>query len=125
MTRPGEPAQSAPDVVGMATVGILASVTSTLAPRLMMRIVGIDPDQLTPSAILAWRLFAARTGAICLLAVRGNETAQDLFLPIQALDQLSWWELYRRGQLSIRSTLTLTALSGVIVGLGLRRRLRA
>lgn len=113
-----------PEVKGMAAVGTVASISATLAPRLMMRIVGIDPDQVSPAAVLGWRLFAIRTTAICGLALRGNETARDLFLPVQALDQISWWELYRRGEISLRPTLTLAAISGVIVALDLRRRAR-
>lgn len=115
---------SSPEVKGMAAVGTSASLLATFAPRPMMRIVGIDPDQVSPAAVLGWRLFAIRTAAICGLALRGNETARELFLPVQALDQIAWWELYRRGEISLRPTLTLAAISGVIVALDLRRRAR-
>lgn len=103
----------------MAAVGTSVSLMSVLAPRLLTRILGLPPEQVTPAAVFGLRLFAARTIALCALAVGGNETARSLFLPIQALDQLAWWDMYRRGDIPLRSALTAGLISGAIIVLGL------
>lgn len=106
-------------MAGMATA---VAATSIGAPRLLLRVVGVPPEQATPAAELGLRLFAARNLAVSALAIRGDATTQAMFLPLQGLDQLAWWDLYRRGTLSLRTTLTCTAISGVIVGLGVAER---
>lgn len=104
---------------GMAAIGTSVSLMSIAAPRLLLKILGLPPAQLTPAASFGLRLFAARTLMVCALAVGGNETARRMFLPLQALDQLAWWDMYRRGELGLRPTLTATLISGAIILLGL------
>ncbi len=106
----------------MAGLATAVAATSIGTPRFLLRILGFPPEQATPAAELGLRLFAGRNLAVSTLALRGDETAQAMFLPIQGLDQLAWWDLYRRGTLSLRTTLTCTAISGVIVGLGIADR---
>lgn len=108
----------------MAAIGASASAASAFAPRLLMRVLGVDPRQLTPTAALGLRLFAIRTVLISALAARGDVAAREAFLPVQLLDQLSWWELYRRRALGLRPTLGLSTISGAIILLDLRRRAR-
>ncbi len=103
----------------MAGLATTVAATSIGAPRLLLRILGVPPEQATPAAELSLRLFAARNLAVSAFALRGDETAQAMFLPIQGLDQIAWWDLYRRGTLSLRTTLTCAAISGVIIGLGI------
>lgn len=43
---------------------------------------------------------------------------------VQMLDQLAWWELHRRGALRLGGVAVAATLSGAIIGLDLRRRLR-
>lgn len=119
----GDHLMTSPEVKAMAAVGGAASIGAVFAPRQFLGLLGIPRDDLTPAAVLGWRLFAARTAAVSLLAARGNATAREMFLPVQALDQLAWWEMYRRGELSLRAASTATALSAAIIGLDLRRRL--
>ncbi len=107
-----------PRVLAMAGLATAVGGVSVGAPRTLLRILGVAPEQATPAAQLGLRLFATRNLAVSALAVRGDATAQAMFLPVQCLDQLAWWELHRRGALSRRTTLTCTAISGLIIGLG-------
>lgn len=113
-----------PATRGMAAIGLTVSAASVVAPRLFLRTFGLPPEQATPAATLGWRLFAVRTAALSVLAAGGNPTARDLFLPVQALDQLSWWTAHRRGDLPLRTAATAAAASGAIIALDLRRRVR-
>lgn len=120
----GPRAPVAPETKAMAAIGAAASAGSALAPRAFLQLLGIRVGSVTPAAVLGWRLFAARTAPLSALAARGNPTARDMFLPVQILDQLAWWEMYRRGALSLRATAILTGASAAIITLDLRRRLR-
>jgi hypothetical protein len=108
----------------MATIAALVAVGAAVAPVPFMRIFGIGAEQLTPSALLAWRLVAARNTMIAARAAQGDEAARDLFLPVQILDQIAWWQLHRGGHLARRPTLMAAAASGLIIALDLRRRLK-
>lgn len=112
-----------PETAAMAAVATAVGVGAMAAPRPFLRLFGIDEEP-TPAATLAWRLFAVRNFVVAAAAVRGDASARDLFLPVQIGDQLAWWELYRRGRLSLRATVMATAASGAIIALDLRRRAR-
>lgn len=119
LTAPGVDRRTA----GMAAIGATVSVSSTVAPRTFFRLFGLPAEQATPGAVLGWRLMAVRTAAISALAARGNETARDLFLPVQLADQAAWWTAYARGDLPRRTTVMAAAASGAIIALDLARRL--
>lgn len=106
----------------MAAVGGIVAVSSTVAPKRFLRLFGLAEDQATGAAILGWRLMAVRTASISVLAAGGNTAARDLFLPVQIMDQASWWWGYRRGQLPLRTAVLAASASGVIVALDLGRR---
>lgn len=107
---------------GMAAIGITASVSSAVAPRLFFRLFGLSDRDATGGARLGWRLFAVRTIAISALAVRGNRTATELFGPVQVVDQAAWWWGYRRGEIPLRTALMASAASGAIIAMDLDRR---
>lgn len=112
-------------VRGMAGVALAASIGSACFPTLFHRAFGLA-GQDTEASRLAWRLFAARTSAISVLALAGNRTAIGLFGPLQLLDQASWWSAHRRGELPLRTAVLASSASGVIVALDIdRRRTRA
>lgn len=104
----------------MAAIGGSVAVASALAPRPFLRLFGTPAADITPAAVLGWRLFAVRTAALTGLAAAGSATARDVFLPVQVLDQLSWWTT---PGLPARTRLMATTASGAIVALDLRRRL--
>lgn len=110
-----------PETRGMAAIGLSVSLAATLAPGLLFRTFGLS-DPPSGAARLGWRLFAVRTAAISVLAANGNTTARDLFLPVQALDQVSWWWGWSRGEIPLRTAAMAAAASGAIIGLDLRRR---
>jgi hypothetical protein len=113
-----------PHTLAMAAIGGTVAVASAVAPRRLLRLFGIPDAQTTGAAVLGWRLMAVRTGAVSLLAARGDATARDLFLPVQLADQAAWWWGHRRGELSLRTAVLAATASGAIVALDLRRRTR-
>ena len=106
---------------GMAAIGGAVAVTSALAPRTFLGVFVVAQED-NGAGRLAWRLFAVRTAAISLLAARGNATAQDLFLPVQMADQVTWWWGYQRGEVPLRTAALAGATSGAIIGLDFQRR---
>jgi predicted anti-sigma-YlaC factor YlaD len=105
----------------MAAIGGAVSVMSALAPKQFLAIFGVA-EQDTGAGRLAWRLFAARTAAISLLAACNDETAKRIFLPVQFMDQAAWWWGYKRGELPLRTAGLAAAASGAIIALDIRRR---
>jgi hypothetical protein len=105
----------------MAAIGGAVSIASAFAPRAFLELFGVAHED-NGAARLGWRLFAIRTAAISLLAARGDRTAQQLFLPVQVLDQAAWWWGYRRGELPLRTAGLAAAASGAIIALDLKRR---
>lgn len=107
---------------GMALIGGGVSLATALAPRPFLRLFGVRPDEVTGIAVVGWRLFAARTAAISLLAWRGDPTARALFGPLQAADQVVFWEAFRTRALPRPGAALAASVSGVIVALDLVRR---
>lgn len=114
-----------PRTTGMAAIGGAVAAGSALAPRRFLRLFGVPETEVTGAAVLGWRLMAARTAALSLVAARGDPTARALFLPIQALDQAAWWWGYRQGELRLRTAGLAAVASGAIVTLDLARRAAA
>lgn len=113
-----------PHTRGMAAIGAGVSVAAAVAPRTFMRVFGVGDDA-TGGAVLGWRLFAARTALLSGLALRGDATARDAFLPIQIMDQAAWWWGYGRGHVPLRTAAMASVASGAIVAFDLRRRMVA
>lgn len=112
---------SEPHTRGMAAIGMSVSIGATVAPRLFLGVFGLG-DEATGAARLGWRLFAARTATISVLAATGNTTARDAFLPIQLMDQAAWWWGYRRREIPLQTATMASVASGAIIALDLRRR---
>ena len=106
----------------MAAIGTTVAVGSAVSPRAFLRPFGVPPHDVTGAAALGWRLFAVRTAYISGLALRGNATARDAFLPIQLLDQAVFWHAVRTRSVPRQAALLAAAASGVIVALDLYRR---
>lgn len=110
---------------GMAGIGAGVAVASAVAPRTFLRLFGIAPREVTGAAAFGWRLFAVRTAYLSGLALRGDETAREAFLPVQVLDQVVFWHAFRQRSVPRRASLLAAATSGAIIALDLRRRRRA
>lgn len=106
---------------GMAAIGLSVSVAAALLPGTFFRTFGITEEP-SGAAKLGWRLFAVRTATISVLAASGNRTARDTFVPVQLMDQATWWWGYSRRELPLRTAVLATVASGAIVALDLKRR---
>jgi len=117
MTRPSVE----PETRGMAAIGLSVSVAAALLPGTFFRTFGIAEPP-SGAAQLGWRLFAVRTATISVLAANGNRTARDAFLPVQLMDQATWWWGYSRREIPFRTAAFATVASGAIIALDLKRR---
>lgn len=105
----------------MAGIGLSVAIAASLAPRLFLRTFGIA-EAPSGATLLGWRLFAVRTATLSVLAARGNQTARDAFLPVQVMDQATWWWGHARGELPLRTAVIAAGASGAIIALDLNRR---
>ncbi len=105
----------------MAAIGLSVSIASAIAPGLFFRTFGISEPP-SGAAKLGWRLFAVRTATLSVLAASGNPTARDAFLPVQVLDQATWWWGWSRGEIPLRTAALAATASGAIIALDLNRR---
>ena len=106
----------------MAAIGGAVAIGSALSPRTFLKPFGIPAAEVTGAAAFGWRLFAVRNAYISVQAARGNPTARDAFLPIQALDQVVFWHALATRSVPPRSALLAAATSGAIIALDLARR---
>jgi hypothetical protein len=105
----------------MAAIGATVSLAAALAPRQFLTIFGVAEHD-NGAARLAWRLFAARMATMSVVAARGNATAQEMFLPVQLMDQAAWWWGYKHREVPLRTAGLATVASALIIALDLRRR---
>lgn len=105
----------------MAAIGLGVAAATAFTPGLFFRVFGISEPP-SGAAKLGWRLFAVRTATISVLAATGNRTARDAFLPVQLMDQATWWWGWHRGEVPIRTAALAATASGAIIGLDLKRR---
>ena len=105
-----------------AIIALLVAAAATASPRLMLRVFGIAPREVTGAAALGWRLFGVRTAAIGAAALRGDERAQAVFLPVQIADQAVFAHALRTRAVPRRAAVMAMATSGVIVALDLAAR---
>lgn len=106
----------------MAAIGGTVALASTIAPKSFLALFGLPAAEATGAAVLGWRLMAVRTASISLLAANGNTVARDLFLPVQIMDQATWWWGYRRGELPLRTAALAATASAAIIALDVSRR---
>jgi hypothetical protein len=106
----------------MAAIALGVGVGAALSPRTLLRAYGVRPDELTPAGEFGWRLFAMRNLWMGGLALSGNETMRDAFLPIQVLDQAVFAHAFRTRAVPRPAAALAMATSGAIVVLDLVRR---
>ena len=109
----------------MAGIGATVAVGAGVAPRSFLRLFGIAPRDVTGAAAFGWRLFGVRTAYLSALAMRGDQTARDAFLPVQILDQIVFWHAYANRSVPPRAALMAAAASGAIIALDVQRRAAA
>ena len=107
---------------GMAAVGAVVATGMAVSPRTFLRPFGIPSEDVTGSAALGWRLFAARTGYLSARALAGEPAARESFLPVQILDQAVFWHAFATRSVPRRASLLAAATSGAIIVLDAVRR---
>ena len=106
----------------MAKIGATVAVGAGLAPHSFLRLFGIKPRDVTGAAAFGWRLFAVRTAYLSALALRGDQTARDAFLPVQVLDQTVFWHAFYNRSIPRRAAVMAASASAAIVVLDAMRR---
>jgi hypothetical protein len=104
----------------LGAVGILVGLSFVFAPRLVFRLFGMNPGELTNGAKFGWRLFAARNLVIGTAVASGSRGGQQLVVPIQAVDQAVFWVSWKRGEIPLRTALMSAATSGLVIALASR-----
>ena len=104
----------------LGAIGIVVGLSFAVAPRLVFRVFGMDPDELTNGAKFGWRLFAARNLIVGGAVASGSAGAQQLVIPIQAVDQVVFWVSWKRGEIPLRTAVLSAATSGVVIALASR-----
>jgi hypothetical protein len=105
-----------------AGIGLAVGTAATVSPRTTLRLFGISADAVTGAAALGWRMFGIRTALISGAALRGDQSARNLFLPVQAADQAVFLHAHRSKSVPRRASLMAIATSGAIVALDLLAR---
>ena len=109
---------------------IMTAIAGTVAalalvrPRLLVRLLMADPDELTGIGRFALRLFATRNLWIVARTLQGDPSAARAYLPIQALDQAVFWHAGLRGEVPRRTAALAASISGVIIVAGVRHQRR-
>lgn len=98
-----------------ASIGIAVGLGAALAPRTLLRLYGVDPDEMTGAGVFGWRLFAGRNLVLGCAGVAGVRSARDAILVIQAADQLVFLHAYRTRSIPRATAALAMATSGVVV----------
>lgn len=93
---------------------MLSGVGALLAPKVLVRLYGMDPVQMTGVSEFGWRLFAVRNVVIGGAALAGSQPARDVTLAIQAPDQFVFWHAFRTRSIP-RPTAVLAMLTSGLV----------
>ena len=99
----------------VAILAIAVGVGALLFPRLLARLYGADPREMTGIGALGWRLFAVRQLWTAVAALSGNRQAQDAVLMMQAPDMAIFAHCYATRSIprvtSVLAMLTATAVA--------------
>lgn len=121
---PSEPSRESLEMTA-AAVATAVGVAAALSPRLLLRLFGVPPAEVTGAAAFGWRLFAVRNLFVGGAALRGDRAARDLILPVQLVDQLVFQHAYRTRSVPRRASALAMAVSGGLIALtGAARRAR-
>ncbi len=105
-----------------AGIGVAVGLGALVAPARLLRLYGVNPNELGGAGELGWRLFAVRNLFVGGAALGGNHTARAMVLPVQAADQALFVHALRTGSVPARAGIGAMATSGVIVALELAAR---
>lgn len=112
------------DLLTMASIAGGVAALAIARPRLLVRILLMDPRELTGTGLLALRLFATRNVWVVWRSLRADRSAQEAYLEIQYLDQVVFWQAAAAGTIPKRTAVLAASISGVIIVAGARRRSR-
>ena len=108
----------------MAALATAVAALSIGRPRLLARLLLLDPDEVTGTTRFALRLFATRNVWVVWRSLAGDEQVQDAYVPVQYLDQAVFWGSALDGSIPKRSAALTAAVSGVIIAAGRQRATR-
>lgn len=119
-----ETARRKVEALSRATAGIGLTVASgaAISPHRFLSLFGVNRHEVSGAAAFGWRMFAARTLYISVLALRGQRAARDAFLPIQILDQMVFAHALKTRAVPRPGAALAMALSAAIIVLDLLRR---
>lgn len=108
----------------MAGIAAMVAALSVGRPRLLARLLLLDPDEMTGTARFALRLFATRNAWVVWRSLAGDAEVQAAYVPVQYLDQAVFWGSALDGSIPKRSAALTATVSGVIIAVGRRRATR-
>jgi hypothetical protein len=107
---------------GVAAFALVIGIGALFAPRRLLQVYGVDPDDLTGPGEMGWRLFAVRQIWIAAAALSGDRRARDAVLAIQAPDLLIFAHAFRTRSIPRpTSVLALLSASGVATASAIAR----
>lgn len=105
----------------MAGIAATVAALALIRPRLLMRVLLLDPAELTGPGLFALRLFATRNVWVVWRSLQGDPSVQDAYVPVQYLDQMVFWASACDGAIPRRTAALAASISTVIVVAGRRR----
>lgn len=108
-----------------AGVALLVGAGAAIAPRRLVALYGVDPDEMTGVGEFGWRLFAVRNLVVGGAALAGHRAAQDTVTLVQVPDQIVFWHALRSGAVPRTTGVLAIATSAAVAGLGLAARARS
>lgn len=99
---------------GVAGFALLIGVGALLFPRTLLRLYGVDPNELSGAGEMGWRLFAVRNIFTAAAAISGDQKARDTILALQAPDLVIFAHCFRtRSVPRLTSVLAMFSAGGV------------
>ncbi len=80
---------------GVAAFASLIGIGALFAPKLLVKLYGADPAEVTGIGAMGWRLFAVRQLWIAGLALSGDQRSRDAVLLAQGPDLAIFAHCYR------------------------------
>jgi hypothetical protein len=101
---------------GASGIALAVGILALVSPRLLVRVYGIDPAQMTDAGAFGWRLFAVRNIVIGTAGLTGHPAARDVTLLVQAPDQLVFLHAYRTRSIPRPTAVLAMITSGLVAG---------
>ncbi len=93
---------------------MLIGIGALLAPKMLVRLYGMDAAQMTGVSAFGWRLFGVRNIVIGGAALAGSQPARDVTLAIQAPDQLVFWHAFQTRSIPRPTAVLAMVTSGAV-----------